>query len=109
MLAALPILELQMHPGDFKVLEDEILEVLGSSFARVDLLEVRITPDVDFEGDDILRVDVVFEGEPKDLDGNVLASAVRTIRPAMIRNNVDDLFPLLSFIAADDAKSQAVG
>lgn len=52
-------------------------------------------------GDEILRVDVVFEGTLKEADARLAAGAARHIRPVLEENDAD-LFPLLSFVSKLD-------
>lgn len=83
-----------------------VLETLKSDFNNIEILNVKVHSDVDFEGDDILRIEVVFKGESKSVDTSMLSGAVRHIRPKL--NDIGEAaFPLLSFISDKDAKGIA--
>ena len=53
---------------------------LGRDFRNVRILQVNVAQDVDRDGDEILRIEIVFEG---DLKGPDVASAARRLRPAL--------------------------
>src|SRR5262245_32505174 len=42
-----------------------VRDTLSHEFDRIRILEVKIHKDVDSDGDDVLRIDVIFEGQPK--------------------------------------------
>lgn len=86
-----------------KKLAATILETLQQDFHDVRLAEVRLEPDVDSEGDEVLRVDVIFEGKPKDLPVGAMSQAARLLRPKLSEFDVGS-FPLMSFISKSDAK-----
>lgn len=73
-----------------------------ADFAGVKFLDVRVNADVDSDGNDILRIDVLFDGEPRDLDAKKVAGIVRRVRPELIRLAEEQAFPLFSFISRSD-------
>ena len=84
-----------------------VTEVLSREFRSVRIVDVRVHEDVDPEYDNILRIDVIFEGRPKDLDARKLSGAVRTLRPRLNAIH-ESAIPLLSFISkADDRRRRA--
>ncbi len=84
-----------------------VLETLDSDFNNIEILNVKVHSDVDFEGDDILRIEVVFKGDSKPVDTSMLSGAVRHIRPKLNDIGVAT-FPLLSFISDKEAKGMAL-
>ena len=62
---------------------------------------MKVAPDRDREGDNILRIIVVFDGALKDADVLSVAGAARRLRPALDKIDTD-LYPLLSFVAKVD-------
>jgi hypothetical protein len=44
-----------------------VTETLSNQFNGIRILEVRVHEDVDSGEDDVLRIDVIFEGASKDL------------------------------------------
>jgi capsular polysaccharide biosynthesis protein len=87
-------------------LESEILKVLSHDFHGVKLLRVKISPEHDHEGDEILRVEVVFAGEPKDIEPIYMTKAIRSVIPKLNEMNIL-AFPSMSFISAKDAQITA--
>ncbi|OLP60328.1 hypothetical protein BJF93_15335 [Xaviernesmea oryzae] len=91
---------------DFNKLEKLIQAALSEGFADVEILRVHVVDDVEVEGEDILRVEVVFEGRARDIPSSFLTRAIRKVRPAL--SSVDiSAFPMMSFISAADAKIAA--
>ena len=86
---------------DTKQLSRAILKVLGGMFDNIEIVDVVVSPDHDRDGDDILRVEVVFTGNIRGADAKKVAGASRHIRPAI--NEIDeDIYPLLSFVSKVD-------
>lgn len=92
--------------SEVRKLEAAIKTDLERDFANVHLKEVRIVEDVDWEGDEILKIEVVFAGTPKDVEPRFFTSAIRRIRPALSKHNIV-AFPSMSFVSASDAKALA--
>jgi hypothetical protein len=79
-----------------------VTDTLSSRFDRIRIVDVRIREDVDSDGDELLRIDVIFDGAPKDLDARKLSGAVRHLRPKLDAIH-ESAFPLLTFISKADA------
>lgn len=75
-----------------------VRETLAADFNNVTITDVFVEEEVDADGDPLLRVEVIFEGTPKDLDAKKLSGAVRHIRPKLAEIG-ESAFPLLSFIS----------
>jgi len=68
---------------------------------RIPVVDVRIVEEVDWEGDEVLRIDVIFDGSIKELGGEKLSRAARHVRSGL--NEVhESAIPLLSFISKAD-------
>jgi hypothetical protein len=91
---------------DMKKIAKIIHEVLASDFERMRVLKVNVREDVDSDGEDVLRVEVLFEGTPKDLVAGALAGAVRRVRPKLIEAN-ESAFPIFSFISNKEVSAGA--
>lgn len=91
---------------DVANLEKAICTILSEDFRGVKILDVDISDDEDFNGDAILNVKVVFEGDPRDLEGAMLPQVIRHIRPTLWKHAMR-AFPTISFISAKDAKVAA--
>lgn len=77
-------------------------ETLASDFRKARIIDVRVREDRDFDGAEILRVDVLYEGNPSDLDSAKLSGAVRNVRPRLVNEVGETAFPLFSFISKSD-------
>lgn len=89
-------------------ISEMISEIFKSDFHSIEIVDVKVHSDVDFDGDDILRIEVIFDGLPKNMDTSILSSAVRHIRPKLAEMN-EMAFPLLSFISSNEIRSNGGG
>ena len=80
-----------------------VKKVLAKDFRDVVVEEVRVFEDLDTDGDEILRVYVVFDGKPNDLDAGKLSGLVRHVRPELEKIK-EEAFPLFSFISKREWK-----
>ena len=88
---------------DLKKIKRIVADTLSIDFGRTRIVDVQIREDVDSDGDAVLRIDVIYEGAPKDLDAKKLSGAVRHLRPKL--SAIEEFaFPLLSFISRADAQ-----
>jgi hypothetical protein len=105
MLGAAYISEGNLACGTSKMEMDKIAKVvkatLAADFGKVKILKVKVEKALDSDGQEILRIYVIFEGESKDLDAGAVSGAVRHIRPKLSKMGFDE-FPLFSFIADSD-------
>jgi hypothetical protein len=83
-----------------------VLDTLKGDFASVDILDVKILERVEDEDGTLLRIAIVFEGTPKDLDARKMSGAVRHVRPKLAEIG-EDAFPLFSFVTRADARHLA--
>ncbi len=75
---------------------------LTEEFKFFEILAVNVRRDTDFDGDPILRIRVVYDGEEKNIDSSALAGTTRRVRPILYENE-EDAFPIFSFISKQDA------
>jgi hypothetical protein len=85
-----------------ETINEVVRKVLAEEFKKIEILEVRVSHDLDGDGDKILRLNIIFEGSPKDVDSRKLLSLVRYMIPKLEEID-EDAFPLISFISAFDA------
>lgn len=85
---------------DEKKIAAVVKDTLSATFDNVKILKVTVIADMDDE--DVLNIEVVFEGTPKDLDARKVTGAVRQVRPKLTEMG-EGAFPLLSFISKGDA------
>lgn len=78
-------------------------ETISQDFTSFRIINVHVDRDVDFDGDEILKIEIVFEGTPKDLDARKVSGAVRHVRPKLFALG-EMAFPLLSFISQGDSR-----
>ena len=81
--------------------KNAVKATLSQHFDHLRILDVKIAEDVDADGDEFLRIDVIFEGESKDLDARKLSEIVRHLRPRLDKIH-ESALPLLSFISKAD-------
>jgi hypothetical protein len=79
-----------------------VTETLRAQFNRIKILDVQVHEDVDLDGDEVLRIDVVFEGH---LDPRKLSGVIRYLRPKLDEVH-ESAFPLLSFISSAEAHTR---
>jgi hypothetical protein len=74
---------------------------LAADFDKAKILEVTVEKALDSDSQEILRIRVIFEGAPKDLNATAVSGAVRNVRPKLSELGFD-AFPLFSFIAKSE-------
>lgn len=87
---------------DSKALTELIEGVVKRQFSEAVINNVDVRPDVDDDGDAVLRVTVVFETSGETLDPGKMVGLVRHLRPELAENGIES-FPLVRFIAKADA------
>lgn len=87
-----------------RTVENVVRSVLTDRFPDAKVAKIAIRSDVDNDGDDILRVIVVLEGVPSQLDKKALVGFVRHLRSRLEEVNHEE-FPILSFISKSEAKN----
>ncbi len=80
-----------------------IEKVIRKELESVAIEAVEIRPDVDSDGDDVLRVVVVLSTD-KDFDVHHAKGLVRHIRSEMMKRSENFAFPLVSFVSNSDNK-----
>lgn len=78
-----------------------ILAHLAERFEGVRIMAVNLRHATDADGDDILAINVVFDGKSNQLDPTKTSSVVRHVRPA-IEVLGEHAFPVFSFIARSE-------
>ncbi len=81
------------------VIENTIREQLSD--AVIDRITVQ--EDIDHDGDEILRVLVIFDAEKGGHDSNKTVSMVRHVREKL-HELKEDRFPIISYVSTSDAK-----
>lgn len=79
--------------------------ILRERFEGVDIVSINVRPDKDDDGDDILVIDVVFDGKAKSLDASKTSGLVRRMIPEIQESGVRG-FPILSFIAKSELRKK---
>jgi len=78
-----------------------VADTLGRHFENIKIIHVDVAKDRDRDDEEILRIQVVFDGVVKAKDAANIAGAARRLRPAL--EEIDaDIFPLLSFVSKLD-------
>ena len=87
---------------DNKALTELVEAVIRRQFSDGVIHAVAVKPDVDHDGDAILRVTVVVEKEVKTLDSGKKLGLVRHLRPELAEVGIED-FPIVSYMTKADA------
>lgn len=80
-----------------------IEQTIRSELKDVIIESVDIETDFDFDGDEVLRVSIVFSAE-KEFDVQHAKGLARHIRSKLMERSESYAFPLLSFLSAADSK-----
>jgi hypothetical protein len=86
---------------DAKRIESRIGETLSHYFEGLRIVAVHVAQDLDQDGEEILLIDVVFEGDLNESDARRAAATARHLRPVLEENDAD-LYPLVSFVSKVD-------
>lgn len=89
-----------MRHFDYEAIAKAVSDTLSKDFRIIKIVNVNVTSDIDCDGEQVLRIEVVFDGALK-RDAKHLVSAVRKLRPELSKLHAD-LFPLLSFVSILD-------
>lgn len=91
-------------------LREIILAVLKEIFGDARIEGVNVAFAYDEDGDEILRVKVIFDGTEEQLDGRKASSVVRHMRPRLAAIG-QQAFPIISYVSSDemDGVRDAVG
>lgn len=81
-----------------------VLKTLSEDF-EAKVVEVRVSDSDEFESDDLLRIEVIFDGKPK--DAGVFSKAVRHVRPKLSEIG-ENAFPVFSFTSENELRGKAV-
>ncbi len=87
--------------ADLEQVRKIVKETLSGEYDHIRIVDVKVHEDVDSDGDSVLRVDVIFDGVPREADARKMSGAVRKLRPKLDRIRQAG-FPLLSFISRSD-------
>ena len=76
--------------------------IIREDFPDAKIISVKIKEDVDFDGERVLKITVVFDSRSGKIDAARAAGIGRRIRPALEEND-EDAFPMFYFVSAADA------
>jgi len=79
-----------------------VVDTLGKRFKDIEIVDVVVSSDKDRDGEEILRIQIIFKGVLQESDARQVAGATRAVWPALEDELDDDLFPLLSFVSKVD-------
>ncbi|GLH77415.1 hypothetical protein SSBR45G_23230 [Bradyrhizobium sp. SSBR45G] len=80
-------------------IEKAVRETMTDQFRSVKVRDVNIKPDTDQFGEDVLHIDVVYDG--KSLDPKATTSFVRHLRPRLFELH-EMKFPVIYFVSSAD-------
>ena len=86
--------------------DKKIYEVVDSEvrkhFKGTKIISVDVREDIAHDGDEILRVRVVFSAGEEGLDTDLVLSMVRHLRPELDKINVS-AFPMVDYVSEEDS------
>jgi hypothetical protein len=74
-----------------------VRETMTDQFKSVKVRDINVKPDTDQFGEDVLHIDVVYDG--KSLDPRATASFIRHLRPRLLKLQ-EMKFPVISFVSS---------
>ncbi|WP_128290583.1 MULTISPECIES: hypothetical protein [Afifella] len=77
--------------------------MFATELADMRIVQINVREESGRDGDDLIRIDVIFDGHAKDVDAGKLSMLTRHILPKL-RDLGEFGFPLFSFIARNEAK-----
>jgi hypothetical protein len=78
-----------------------VRDLLTRDFDHIKIIDVKVHRAVDSDDAAVLRIDVIFEGAPKDLNTKKLAGVGRILQ-TRLNDMHESAMPLLSFISGAD-------
>jgi len=90
-----------MHMTPDKIAE-VIEAIVRERFEGAPIETVRVDSDIDYDGDVVYRVTVIFDSKKGSLDTHKTAGITRHIRHRLLAEN-EDAFPIFAFVSKSDA------
>ncbi len=87
---------------DLVKIADTIKKLIAIELAPVEILDVKVQTAFDREGDEYLRVNVLYDGVPRDLDFKKTSGMIRLLRPKLLELMGETAFPVISYISSSD-------
>lgn len=84
-------------------LQTVVQNLLAERFPEAIISRVVVQPDIDSDGDRILRITIVLASEPQQLNPLNLVSFPRLLRPRLAEEKAE-AFPVVSFVAEKEAR-----
>ena len=78
-----------------------VFETLSRQLDAVKILDVKLNEDIGPEGEDVLRIEVIYEGDPGKIDPRIVSGMIRVLRP-ILNDAHESGFPLISLISKAD-------
>ena len=87
---------------DLEHVRAAVSEIVSTRLEGTEIVSVDVSSDEDADGEEILRVVIVFDAGKKRLDPKRVAGLLRRLRPRLLEDG-EKRFPLLSFISKVEA------
>lgn len=95
---------------DFDIKRSEIEQIIRSvlceKFSDVEIESIEALPDVDEDGEKVIVVKVVFDGNRKKLDAKKVSGVARSVLPKLEEAG-ESGFPIMSFIAKSELRKKS--
>lgn len=83
-------------------IETIVRDALQAQLPKTTVERVVVVPDVDNDGDKVLRVVIVFAGETREIDPDGMLKFIRSLRSRLVDADYDE-YPSVSFVASNEA------
>lgn len=87
---------------DFEKIAKVVKETVAPEIEPVRILDVRAFLGHDADGDEIIRVKILYDGNPKDFDPKKTIGIIRKLRPKLLASANESAFPVISYISITD-------
>jgi len=89
------------EPGEIDQVKKIVRKTFEQDFANVEIDRIITEEDVTFDGDPMIRIDVVYAGSVKDMDASKIPGFFSHVMDAL-EGAGQKAFPLFSFITKGD-------
>ncbi len=79
-----------------------VKESITGELTQIEIRDVIVESAFDREGDEYLRINVIYTGAPRNLDPKKISGMVRKLRPKLLELANETAFPVISYISSTE-------
>jgi hypothetical protein len=87
---------------DFEKIAKVVKDTVAPEIEPVRILDVRAFLGHDADGDEIIWVKILYDGETNNFDPKKTIGIVRKLRPKLLSSANESAFPVISYISSTD-------